>query len=187
MKFGYRCPSFKKSFKARTTGRAKRITKRAVNPLYGKKGMGWINNPKKAAYNKVYNRTTTSMFDSGSTGRSGNIDEEMNEITYLIYSIKEFIQTVKDAPTKLSRSIDELKVLSHRIVYKKILHSKAFKIFAVLAVICNPNLLLIVVPAYGIYRLCRKNRKAPVTTESKEEDQKQVEYTEVKSIDDIQL
>lgn len=26
----------------------------AVIPGYGKKGMGWIKNPKKAAYNKVY-------------------------------------------------------------------------------------------------------------------------------------
>ncbi|WP_228064566.1 TM2 domain-containing protein [Streptococcus danieliae] len=32
--------------------------KKNVNPLYGKKGMGLINNPKKAVYNKVYNKTT---------------------------------------------------------------------------------------------------------------------------------
>lgn len=58
MKFGVRKPNFKKSIKARTTGKLKRKMKRSVNPLYGKKGMGWINNPKKAAYNKVYNKTT---------------------------------------------------------------------------------------------------------------------------------
>ena len=58
MKFGVRTPNLKKSFKARTTGRAKRAIKRSINPVYGKKGMGWINNPKKAAYNKVYNKTT---------------------------------------------------------------------------------------------------------------------------------
>lgn len=39
MKFGIRTPSFKKSFKARTTGRAKRAVKRAVIPGYGKKGL----------------------------------------------------------------------------------------------------------------------------------------------------
>lgn len=47
-----------KSFKARTTGRAKRAIKRSVNPAYGKKGMGFINNPKKSAYNYVYKRTS---------------------------------------------------------------------------------------------------------------------------------
>ena len=63
MKFGMRTPSFKKSFKARTTGRAKRAMKKALIPGYGKKGMGWIKNPKKAAYNKVYNKTSFSIWD----------------------------------------------------------------------------------------------------------------------------
>ncbi|WP_294242015.1 hypothetical protein [Pseudobutyrivibrio sp.] len=63
MKFGMRKPSFKKSFKARTTGRAKRAIKRALIPGYGKKGMGWIRNPKKAMYNKIYRKTTFSIFD----------------------------------------------------------------------------------------------------------------------------
>lgn len=63
MKFGMRTPSFKKSFKARTTGRAKRAVKKALIPGYGKKGMGWLRNPKKAAYNKVYNKTSFSIWD----------------------------------------------------------------------------------------------------------------------------
>lgn len=63
MKFGMRTPSFKKSIKARTTGRAKRSIKKAVIPGYGKKGVGWIKNPKKAAYNKVYKKTSFSIFD----------------------------------------------------------------------------------------------------------------------------
>lgn len=58
MKIGFRTPSLSKSLKARTTGRLKRQMKKAVNPLYGKKGMGLINNPKKAVYNMVYNKTT---------------------------------------------------------------------------------------------------------------------------------
>ena len=62
MKYGFRKPSLKKSFKARTTGKAKRKVKKAVNPLYGKKGTGWVKNPKKAAYNKVYNKTTKSIW-----------------------------------------------------------------------------------------------------------------------------
>lgn len=62
MKIGYRTPSLKKSIAARTTGRAKRTVKKALIPGYGKKGMGWITNPKKAAYNKIYNKTTKSIF-----------------------------------------------------------------------------------------------------------------------------
>lgn len=63
MKFGIRTPSIKKSIKARTTGRLKREIKGAINPLYGKKGMGWVNNPKKALYNKVYNKTSIGVLD----------------------------------------------------------------------------------------------------------------------------
>ena len=63
MKFGFRTPSLKKSLSARTTGQANRKLKKAVNPLYGKKGMGIVNNPKKAVYNKVYNKTTKSIWD----------------------------------------------------------------------------------------------------------------------------
>lgn len=70
MKIGMRKPSLKKSISARTTGRAKRAVKRAVIPGYGKKGAGWIKNPKKAAYNKVYNKTTFSIKDVTNTASS---------------------------------------------------------------------------------------------------------------------
>lgn len=63
MKFGLRKPSIKRSIKARTTGRVKRSIKSSVNPLYGKKGVGWVRNPKKAAYNKVYNKTSFGLRD----------------------------------------------------------------------------------------------------------------------------
>lgn len=62
MKVGFRTPSLKKSLKARTTGRAKRAVKSAINPLYGKKGMGVLH-PKKAVYNKVYKKTTFGLSD----------------------------------------------------------------------------------------------------------------------------
>lgn len=58
-----RKPSLKKSIKARTTGKAKRKLKKALIPGYGKKGTGWLKDPKKAAYNKVYKKTTFSIFD----------------------------------------------------------------------------------------------------------------------------
>ena len=61
MKYGMRTPNINKRISARTTGKIKRIVNKVVNPLYGKKGMGFINNPSKAVYNKVYNKTTTSI------------------------------------------------------------------------------------------------------------------------------
>lgn len=63
MKLGIRKPSIKKSIKARTTGKLKRQIKSTIDPTYGKKGMGWIKDPKKAAYNKVYNKTTFGLKD----------------------------------------------------------------------------------------------------------------------------
>lgn len=63
MKFGMRKPSIKRSITARTTGAAKRAVKKAVVPGYGKKGSGWLKDPKKAAYNKVYRKTTFGLRD----------------------------------------------------------------------------------------------------------------------------
>lgn len=63
MKYGIRKPSLRKSISARTTGRAKRAVKKALIPGYGKKGTGIIKNPRKALYNKVYHKTTFSIFD----------------------------------------------------------------------------------------------------------------------------
>lgn len=63
MKIGMRKPSIKKSISARTTGKVKRAVKKAAIPGYGKKGSGWIKDPKKAAYNKVYKKTTLSFWD----------------------------------------------------------------------------------------------------------------------------
>lgn len=63
MKIGVRKPSIKKSISARTTGKAKRAVKKAVVPGYGKKGMGYVKDPKKAIYNNVYKKTTFSIFD----------------------------------------------------------------------------------------------------------------------------
>lgn len=63
MKVGFRTPSIKKSISARTTGRIKRKAKKTIVPGYGQKGMGWVTNPKKAAYNKVYNKATFGTSD----------------------------------------------------------------------------------------------------------------------------
>lgn len=63
MKIGMRKPSLTRSLKARTTSKWKRQAKKAIIPGYGKKGMGWVKNPKKAMYNKVYHKTTFGFSD----------------------------------------------------------------------------------------------------------------------------
>lgn len=63
IKVGLRKPSLKKSIKARTTAKWKREIKRTLIPGYGKKGMGWLRDPKRAMYNKVYKKTTKSIWD----------------------------------------------------------------------------------------------------------------------------
>jgi hypothetical protein len=55
MKFGFRTPSLKKRIAARTS--VKRMIRHNLG-LKAPRGMGWITNPKKAAYNRIYSRTT---------------------------------------------------------------------------------------------------------------------------------
>lgn len=55
MKFGIRKPSIKKRIAARTS--VKRIIRQRIG-LKAPRGWGWLTNPRRAAYNRVYNRTT---------------------------------------------------------------------------------------------------------------------------------
>ena len=80
MKVGVRKPSIKRSIKARTTGRIKREVKKTINPFYGKKGMGWIKNPKKALYNKVYHKTTVGVTDVARVVLSDDLKSSNNNL-----------------------------------------------------------------------------------------------------------
>jgi len=59
MKFGMRTPSLMKSFGARTS--PTRILKNALG-LRVPRGYGFLTSPKKAVYNRVYSRTSFSLF-----------------------------------------------------------------------------------------------------------------------------
>jgi len=58
MKFGLRTPSLKKRISARTSW--KRYVRHNIG-LKVPRGYGWITNPKKAFYNRIYNRTSFSI------------------------------------------------------------------------------------------------------------------------------
>jgi hypothetical protein len=55
VRFGFRVPSLRKRIAARTS--LKRYVRNSLG-LKAPRGWGWITNPRKAAYNRVYSRTT---------------------------------------------------------------------------------------------------------------------------------
>jgi hypothetical protein len=55
MKFGLRIPSLKKRIAARTS--VKRFARHNLG-LKAPRSWGWLTNPKRALYNRIYNRTT---------------------------------------------------------------------------------------------------------------------------------
>lgn len=55
MKFGFRIPNLNKRIAARTS--VKRIIRHNLG-FKAPRGLGWITDPKKALYNRVYNRTS---------------------------------------------------------------------------------------------------------------------------------
>ena len=55
MKFGFRTPSLRKRIAARTS--FKRLVRRKLG-IKAPRGLGWLTNPRKALYNRVYRRTT---------------------------------------------------------------------------------------------------------------------------------
>lgn len=70
MKFGVRKTNYKRRAKNQlwkaatgtTPSATKRKIKKQINPLYGTKVSGSLK-PKKKIYNKVYNKTSVSLFD----------------------------------------------------------------------------------------------------------------------------
>ncbi|WP_243303659.1 hypothetical protein [Geothrix oryzisoli] len=62
MKIGLRIPSLKKRMAARTS--PPRWVRQSLG-LKAPRGWGWLTNPRKAAYNRVYHRTTFGLKGCG--------------------------------------------------------------------------------------------------------------------------
>jgi hypothetical protein len=58
MKFGFRVPSIRKRIAARTS--LKRYVRQSLG-LKMPRGYGWLANPKRALYNRIYYRTTFGL------------------------------------------------------------------------------------------------------------------------------
>lgn len=59
MKFGFRKPSIKKRIRPRTSLKRQVVHRTGLKMP---KGKGWIRNPKKYVYNKIYNKTSFDPF-----------------------------------------------------------------------------------------------------------------------------
>ena len=59
MKFGIRIPSLKKRISARTSIKRQLVHRAGLKMP---KGYGWVRNPEKYLYNKVYNKTSFDNF-----------------------------------------------------------------------------------------------------------------------------
>jgi hypothetical protein len=68
MKIGIQIPSLSKRIAARTSW--KRVMRNNLG-LKAPRGWGWLTNPRKAAYNRIYNRTTIDLFQLGRSRKSG--------------------------------------------------------------------------------------------------------------------
>lgn len=110
MKFGVRKPSLKKSVKARTTGKLKRKAKSSVNPLYGKKGVGMIKNPKRSVYNKVYKKTTIGVnpLSASSSSTLSKKSTAHNQTTATGYTKTETIEKEVEVTNPLERWVRKL-------------------------------------------------------------------------------
>lgn len=60
MKFGIRKPSIKKMISARVS--PKRYIRHSLG-IKAPRGFGFLTNPKKAVYNRIYNKTSIGLFD----------------------------------------------------------------------------------------------------------------------------
>lgn len=60
MKLGLRRPSLRGMLSARTS--PKRFVRHRLG-FKAPRGWGWLTNPRKALYNRIYRRTTFSLFD----------------------------------------------------------------------------------------------------------------------------
>lgn len=66
MKWGFRKPSLRKRIAARTSW--KRYVRHSLG-FKAPRGWGWLTNPRRAAYNRIYRRTTFGLGDLFKTRR----------------------------------------------------------------------------------------------------------------------
>lgn len=139
MKFGLRTPSLKKRIAARTSW--KRVVRHNMG-LKAPRGMGVLTNPKKALYNRVYNRTTVGIDSlvkipkqkSNSKSSRRNMANE-NKPGIEITNTGNIIRSSSKALTVTSKNFEELRnqvtdIYNQRMELTKKLQGAKFKFYA---------------------------------------------------------
>lgn len=111
MKFGLRTPSLKRRIAARTSW--KRVVRHSMG-LKAPRGMGMLTNPKRALYNKVYNKTSFSIDDLARKGRSHSSTPSSNNNEELrpgieINNTGNIIRSSSKALTVTSKNFEDLR------------------------------------------------------------------------------
>lgn len=140
MKFGIRTPSLKRRIAARTSW--KRVVRHSMG-LKAPRGMGILTNPKKALYNRVYNRTSVSVDDllkvphhgggNSSPTHQSNMDD-INAKGIQISNTGSIIRSSSKALTVTSKNFEELRkqitdIYNQRVELLKKLQSAKTKLF----------------------------------------------------------
>lgn len=156
MKIGVRKPSIKRSIKARTTGKLKRQMKSTINPLYGKKGMGLVNDPKNAVYNKVYNKTTVGVTDVLNNSNSSNSKKEKNFSPNSQLNAEPRLYTIfsgnKVTINNKEYSLNSIKVFKNIFMFFAIL-------FGIIGIITIPIGILFIIFALFMYSMAKTYKK----------------------------
>lgn len=155
MKFGIRTPSLKRRIAARTSW--KRVVRHSLG-LKAPRGMGILTNPKKALYNKVYNKTTVSVDDLlkghppipavPSASHKPNNMEDQNQTGIQINNTGSIIRSSSKALTVTSKNFQELRqqitdIYNQRQELIKKLNSAKAKLFLLTTVHIGSYLVII--------------------------------------------
>lgn len=139
MKFGIRTPSLKRRIAARTSW--KRYVRHSLG-LKAPRGMGILTNPKKAVYNKVYNKTSVSIDDllKGPYNKSKNAPASPSPMNNQyptgieVTNTGNIIRSSSKALTVTSKNFEELRqqitdIYNRRVELLKKLNSAKTKLF----------------------------------------------------------
>lgn len=144
MKFGIRTPSLKRRIAARTSW--KRYIRHSMG-LKAPRGMGILTNPKKAVYNKVYNKTSISVDDLLKVPHNENINNPSSQSPMNnqhptgieITNTGNIIRSSSKALTVTSNNFQELRqqitdIYNQRVELLKRLSSAKTKLFLLSAI-----------------------------------------------------
>jgi hypothetical protein len=122
MKFGIRTPSLRKRIAARTSW--KRVVRHSLG-FKAPRGFGWFTNPRRAAYNRIYNRTTVKADPFIALRTNKKILDRQAEGSLIVTKLALASLSRQDIPEHERRLhtlyVDEVQAFVHGINFSTIL------------------------------------------------------------------